>query len=174
MENEKIEIKDKNGVVRIRIGLTEMDNPEISLFDVTGKPRLALDVSPSGSPSALFYDDKGNIVIRLSNWQINNDCISDIELRENNVERVRMSLTTRVTENDYSRGAIGVYQKHAPPYVAFGYEESEARSGCGVSILGTDSGPGITVETNSVANEICIFGHTNMVYHNSDNGSDKE
>lgn len=166
MENEKIELKDKNGVVRIRIGLSEADNPEITLFDASAKQKLILMVDSSGSPSALFYDYKGDIAIRLSNWQINNDSVSDIELRENNRERVRISLTSRVSETAYSRGTIGVYQKHAPPYIAFGYEEGCAHSGCGMSILGTDSGPGITVETDSFVNDINIFGHTNMVYQN--------
>ncbi|MDO5552121.1 MAG: hypothetical protein Q4G68_00035 [Planctomycetia bacterium] len=176
MENETIELKDKNGVVRIRIGVSEDDVPGITLFDANAKERLSLKlqrlsskVDDAGSPSIYFFGKDGEMAIRLCHrpFKINDTeyNISDIEIRDPHRERVRMSLTTGITDPEYSQGAIGVYQKNSLPYAGVGYHEVDGHSGSGCSIYCTERGTaGIQVIATETSTDIQLCNQTHISY----------
>lgn len=63
--DEKIELVDKNKVVRIRLQVDNKGNPSLSLNDSDGRERLILSVDDDGNGSLGFRTAKGQPTVSL-------------------------------------------------------------------------------------------------------------
>jgi hypothetical protein len=65
-KSQNIELFDKNGVIRIRLGIYDTDNcPFLALHDEAGLEKLVLSVGPDGNGGLSFRQANGHPIMSL-------------------------------------------------------------------------------------------------------------
>lgn len=124
MNSGNIKIKDKSGNVRIFIGMSENDEPEIRLYDRSAKPRISISAHDDSS-YFMIHSKRSKRNIRLWVWEDKYNA-AGIQLADGEgFPRVQLQLE----ENCYfsNVGTIALCNKDATTNISLRFNEEKDR-----------------------------------------------